>query len=54
MLIFIPLANRSYGTRAQVFNTFFGGDIVVNGDKYTTKPAAAGWQHDAKYWLWKD
>jgi len=53
-LIFIFLANRSYGTRPQVYNTWFGGDLKINGGVYSTTPKAANWSHDAKYILWKD
>jgi len=54
LLIFIPLANRSYGTRTQVFNSWFGGDLQTSDGGYSTAPAPAGWTHDAKYILWKD
>jgi hypothetical protein len=46
ILIFVTIASLSYGTRTDVFNSWFGGNLSITGSTYTVTSKTAGWVSD--------
>lgn len=54
LLIFIPIAALSYGTRTDVYNSWYGGNLSISGSVYSVTTKPAGWTSDRKYLMWRD
>ena len=46
LLIFITIASLSYGTRTDVYNSWYGGNLSINGSAYSVTSKPAGWVTD--------
>ena len=45
-LIFVIVASLSYGTRADVFKSWYGGNLSITGSAYSVTSKPAGWVSD--------
>jgi hypothetical protein len=54
LLIFIPIAALSYGTRTDVYTSWYGGNLSITGSTYSVTSKPNGWISDLKYLMWRD
>ena len=54
LFIFITIASLSYGTRTEVYNSWYGGSLSIIGSSYTVTSKASWWTSDKKYLMWID
>jgi len=53
VIIFLYIATKSYGTRRDVYLSWYGGDIEITPDYYRVV-RDTDWVSDRKYLMWKD